>query len=351
MNSNLKLSVILPMYNVAPYVEHCVRSIENQNLDKEEFEIICVNDGSPDNSADVVAKLQKEFDNIILINQKNQGVSMARNKGIDSAKGKYVLFVDPDDWIHENLLGEMMEEVEEKKVQMAIPAYSIQDATGKVETLKKFDQYIGKVYSGIEGYDITHKKGQLFGGFVIGIIIENAFLRKYNLRYPQNVVLNQDEAFLGTLHCLAERCIFVKQELYTSVERAGSATRSNQFTTDRVRRGFNLAAVYLKELQEKDFLSLEQKKFVNGPVAQFVILALSSAVTSKSWFKIKEAINDLKVNGIEKLNLEGCKGDHLICGRPFNISPYFGVLVLAFYLKIDRWLLDPYFKKRASKSQ
>ena len=87
VNSNLQLSIILPIYNVAPYVEKCIRSLEDQDIPKDTYEIICVNDGSPDNSQQIVEKLQQEFSNIILINQKNQGVSVARNVGIEKARG------------------------------------------------------------------------------------------------------------------------------------------------------------------------------------------------------------------------------------------------------------------------
>ena len=89
------LSIIIPIYNVAPYVERCIRSLEDQDIPKDDYEIICINDGSPDNCREIVEQLQQEFSNIILINQENQGVSMARNNGIDLSEGKYLLFVDP----------------------------------------------------------------------------------------------------------------------------------------------------------------------------------------------------------------------------------------------------------------
>ena len=82
------LSVIIPIYKVEPYIERCLRSLLNQDLSKEDYEIICVNDGSPDNCREIVKRLQKEFENIILIDQENQGVSIARNKGADEEIGR-----------------------------------------------------------------------------------------------------------------------------------------------------------------------------------------------------------------------------------------------------------------------
>ena len=90
-----RLSIIIPMYNVERYVNKCLLSLEDQDIPMEDYEIICINDGSPDNSREVVIRLQKEFNNIILIDQENQGVSCARNAGINSACGEFVLFIDP----------------------------------------------------------------------------------------------------------------------------------------------------------------------------------------------------------------------------------------------------------------
>ena len=99
-----RLSVVIPMYNVEPYVERCIRSLLQQDLPSDDYKIICVNDGSPDGSGLIDERLQKEYHNIILINQQNQGVSRARNRGIQEADSNYVLFIDPDDYIRQNTL-------------------------------------------------------------------------------------------------------------------------------------------------------------------------------------------------------------------------------------------------------
>lgn len=101
------LSIIIPIYNVEQYVEKCIRSCENQNLPKDQYEIICINDGSPDNSLNIVESLASQYSNIVVISQNNRGLSAARNTGIDCAKGEYVWFVDSDDWIEENCLFEL----------------------------------------------------------------------------------------------------------------------------------------------------------------------------------------------------------------------------------------------------
>lgn len=102
----IKFSIIIPFYNVEPYIEECLRSIYNQDIPIEEYEVICVNDCSPDNSVGIIKQLQKDFSNIVLIeHSKNKKLGGARNTGLKNAKGKYIWFVDSDDMVMPNILG------------------------------------------------------------------------------------------------------------------------------------------------------------------------------------------------------------------------------------------------------
>ena len=126
-----RLSVVIPMYNVEPYVERCIRSLLQQDLPLNDYEIICVNDGSPDRSGEIVERLQKEYSNIILINQQNQGVSRARNRGIHEAGSKYVLFIDPDDYIRENTLN-MVLKMPKVKTPVSFLGFTFLNSDGSV---------------------------------------------------------------------------------------------------------------------------------------------------------------------------------------------------------------------------
>ena len=93
----VKVSIIVPVYNVDKYLEKCLDSLINQTL--KDIEIICVNDGSTDNSLEILEKYSQKDNRIIIINQDNAGVSVARNSGMKIAKGQYIGFVDSDDWV------------------------------------------------------------------------------------------------------------------------------------------------------------------------------------------------------------------------------------------------------------
>lgn len=92
-----KISIIIPIYNVEKYINKCLDSLINQTL--EELEFICINDGSTDNSLNILNNYVKNDSRFIVINQSNQGQGIARNNGIKIAKGEYIAFVDPDDWL------------------------------------------------------------------------------------------------------------------------------------------------------------------------------------------------------------------------------------------------------------
>jgi len=100
MISDIKISIIVPMYNVEKYLLKCLDSLVNQTL--KDIEIICINDGSTDNSLEILNNYAQNDSRIKVINKENGGVSSARNSGLDIAEGKYVMFVDSDDWLELN---------------------------------------------------------------------------------------------------------------------------------------------------------------------------------------------------------------------------------------------------------
>ena len=97
-----KVSVILPVYNVAPYLKDCLNSLINQTLIDIEF--ICINDGSTDNSLEILNEYAAKDNRFVVVSQENQGQGVARNEGVELAKGEYIQFIDPDDWIELNML-------------------------------------------------------------------------------------------------------------------------------------------------------------------------------------------------------------------------------------------------------
>lgn len=112
----MKLSIVIPIYNVEKYLQQCLESCLRQNIDAEKYEIIIVNDGSTDKSFDI-AKSYESLSNVRIITQKNAGLSAARNTGLKIAKGEYVWFIDSDDWIELGILEHILKELSLNKLE------------------------------------------------------------------------------------------------------------------------------------------------------------------------------------------------------------------------------------------
>ena len=114
----LRISVIVPVYNVKPYLEPCILSILNQQYD--DFECILINDGSTDGSEELCNELQLLDSRIQIIHQSNQGVSAARNRGLDTATGEYVAFIDSDDWIDPDSLQRLWDSITSYQADLSV---------------------------------------------------------------------------------------------------------------------------------------------------------------------------------------------------------------------------------------
>src|SRR5690625_1653273 len=115
MNNTL-ISVIIPVYNVENYLVECMKSVVNQTY--ENIEIIAIDDGSTDNSLKILEDFALRNDNLTIVSQENSGQSVARNKGIKKAQGKYIYFLDSDDYILPQTFEQLINTLEENKLDL-----------------------------------------------------------------------------------------------------------------------------------------------------------------------------------------------------------------------------------------
>jgi glycosyltransferase involved in cell wall biosynthesis len=325
------------MYNVGPYVERCLRSLEDQDVSRDDYEIICINDGSPDESRNVVVSLQKEFNNIILIDQENQGVSRARNNGIDKASGKYVMLIDPDDYVNANSFARILKTVNEQGAQVSFLGFTFLYENGEIRKVIINDAYKGKVYPGIEAYYLSRGNGQTDPDRMVAVLFETDFLNCNNLRYLPDVPYLEDGEFIARILCLAERCIFDGHSFYQRTTRQGSATNSKLFHSEKATNGFLLAASSLKRFQQEQNLNEKQREFLNQPIVKFVLLAVNSSIGWRPNKKFVATVKTLKALTFMIIKLEGCNRTYRIYGKAYNLSPYLGALALFLYPRINRF--------------
>lgn len=147
------LSFIIPLYNSAQWLQKCLYSVLDQDIPEDEIEIICVNDGSLDNSADLAREIAKEHPCIIVIDQVNQGPSGARNTGMSHATGKYLCFVDPDDFVEPNVYGGLIKQMEDEQLDMLRFDYQVVNEHYEVIPKRAFElkfDYTPQLMSGTD---------------------------------------------------------------------------------------------------------------------------------------------------------------------------------------------------------
>lgn len=140
-----KITFIVPIYGVESYLRKCVDSLLHQDYD--DYEIILVDDGSPDKCPSICDEYATRFDKIRVIHQENKGLSGARNTGIDAARGEYLCFVDSDDYWEENVLGALMEQIERDSLEVL--RFKWQNVNGEYQVFNpyKYNPYKNDDYS------------------------------------------------------------------------------------------------------------------------------------------------------------------------------------------------------------
>lgn len=210
------LSIIIPVYNVERYVERCVRSCELQDIPQTECEVIVVNDESPDNSLRVVERVAKDFTNIKVISQPNGGLSAARNTGMRHAQGDYYMFVDSDDWIKENCLGQICRKLRDERPDvLCICAANV--VNDKLERRFSFQDE-----QPIIGRELLRRGVSPCAPF--GIWASSLF-KKYELSFYEGIY-HEDSELTPQAYYFAEKVSFLNDVIYYVRQNPTSITRT-----------------------------------------------------------------------------------------------------------------------------
>lgn len=208
------ISFIVPIYNTEEYLSACLDSLLAQDLSKDEYEIICINDGSTDNSLAILKKYESENKNIIVISQNNSGVCKSRNVGLQKAKGKYIWFIDSDDFIKKNSLKELKRLIDLGDYDRIIVSSFYFESADPKENMKKDTSW----------YD--------------SVVWRNIFRRRWmeenNLKfqYP-DLVFGEDALFMYEIKRCFPRTYEFKKSIYYHRGREGSASSEELSTNNK----------------------------------------------------------------------------------------------------------------------
>lgn len=215
----IKVSVIVPVYNGEKFIEVCIKKVLDQTL--KEVELIIINDGSSDNTLKLCRKYCDIYSGIKLINQENQGVSAARNKGIKVSKGEYICFIDCDDKIERTYLEDLYNVCKNKKVKISCcPIESIDNKGNTISTRFMEDGYYKKIDALEELFKFRYLNwgpcGKLFHKSLI----------KEKIKFPQ-LCIYEDLAFVYKVIYLSEGIYFTDKCKYYYIHRENTGAMAN----------------------------------------------------------------------------------------------------------------------------
>lgn len=268
--NEIKISVIIPVYNVQKYLEECLESVINQSL--KEIEIICINDGSTDNSKQILESYKKKYLQIKLIEQKNKGLSYSRNLGLKLSKGKYIYFLDSDDFLKEKKSLELIYNIAEKNEVDLI----INNFDNYFENTRKFKKEnllnlndVKKIYKGtkILNYGLKNKKN-----FSISVnrLMRRKVIEKENLYFIENIYYEDVEYNIRSL-------VFFEKVMYNPEVTMVYRRRNNSITTAKIGQK-NINSYYIVAIKIQNFLKERKKNSVKLLYQQAAICLYKSCI-------------------------------------------------------------------------
>ncbi len=272
----MKLSIILPVYNVENFIADCLDSLLCQDLDKSEYEIIFVDDGSPDDSYKVVEEYQKGNENIRLIRQANSGVSTARNNGLKEAKGEYVWYIDPDDYILPNCIGSIIS---------AMDSFNADVCTfecAEVEEQSSFRDITEKEISFTLNRDYSSTGSCCFH------VVKRAYLLEHEISLNKELGYGEDYLWSFQINYREHIGISTNEAIYFYRQRQGSAMhgKTKEKQVKHMNNMISLAKVYKVEYPRCKKENLPKKVLKN--IKRRINLCVQSAVLDLIKLKLEK---------------------------------------------------------------
>ena len=311
MNSqnNPLVSVIVPVYNVEQYLDECLNSIRQQTY--KNIEIIVVEDCSVDNSLNTLTKHLEDSRIKLIQHEKNSGLSAARNTGIDASEGDYIMFVDSDDYIHNNLIQLCLDNISKKGSDLIVfDFYSFYDGEKINNKINKNKEYNSKLFNHSEYLKYHHFAWLKF--------LKADVVKNNSLRFPVGYYY-EDWPFHWELAFKNYRVLHLNAPLYYYRLRSGSITSSGNQKLIHIYYSHRIILDKMKDYN----VSLDTKKILAKKIYSglwFVLTQIDSEYLRKAVFEAKKQLNI--TNDIIKLDDPSLKSRILILGlrMPSKIS-------------------------------
>lgn len=293
------LSYIIPLYNSATWLPKCLYSVLNQDIPEDKVEIICINDGSPDNSADIAREIAQEHPCIIVIDQENQGPSGARNTGMRAAIGKYICFVDPDDFVEPNVYGGLVRQMENEQLDMLRFNYQVVNEKYEVIPKRPFE------------YKFDYTPQLMTGTQFLSERLDIA-CNIWRYIYRRNIILDNniwcfvgdyydDTPWLPLVLMKAERMNICDTVVYDYLERSDSLVNANspKAVQRKIDGNFLLLEILqdeLKTIEDEGVRQWYEMIIAHSVVSLLTLLGLYQYKQRKGYLKRLRALNVLPLS-------------------------------------------------------
>ena len=314
----MKLSIIVPVYNVEKYLAKCLDSLLNQDIQPENYEIIIVIDGATDNSETIAQSYAGKYPQIVLLRQQNQGLSAARNTGIKKANGIYIMFVDSDDYLEPNVLAILLNKMESESLD--ILRFNYQNVNEAYQTIhpyknpKQFVDYKDEVKDGITF--LTENLG--FACYAWQFIIKKEVLFQIQIFFKEGIYF-EDTEWTPRLLVHARRITSVELIVYNYLLRSGSIT--NSLSQDKQQKVLNDKLLLIDSLLEQQKNQSDNRWF-KGMISA-TVMSFVSYVALNFYNQRKYYLQALKSKKIFPLNSFHATRRNRIRILLINISPAF----------------------------
>lgn len=313
-----QISVVVPVYNVEKYLRECLDSLANQTF--EDFEVICVNDGSDDSSIDILEEYAAEDERFKIISQENKGLSGARNTGMDYINGKYLLFLDSDDWLELNALELLHNQANSLDSEMVIFPYRyFNQETKEYEEndftkLNMFDSSVDNKnfnYKNIPDivFRIPHESIKLY---------EVQTLEKLAVKFPEG--LNYEDAyFFYKIFFKLNKVSIIRTPIYNY------RIRNDSICTTGTEKSFDIFKILTSIenfLKEDEIYESFKDEFILFAVInlKFVYLRLDERFRDRYLEKIKENYEFFSLNQVNKNHLATWHFDDRVFYQAIDVS-------------------------------
>lgn len=219
-----KVSIIVPVYNTSKYLEECLDSLVNQTYDRDLLDIVCVDDGSTDNSLEILKQYKSKYSCIKVIHQENGGLSSARNTGLSNSIGDVVTFIDSDDYLSSDTIEKAVKAKEEYDVDLVVYGMQAYADSEISQDLKVMNDYVKLKYSGKQ--NLTLQIANNTNIHVCNKLFDMSIINKKNLRFARDL-LYEDISFMWFYYLMSKTAYYLPDICYNYRIHAGSIMESS----------------------------------------------------------------------------------------------------------------------------